>query len=510
MSNETYKTDFLEILHKYNASLLGEYHNSNTRVKIVCSCGHTISRTPDKTLRTVSQTSSLLCTECTREASRQRFLSQGQAKIEKEISSYGGKLLSPYLGANKKITVLGTCGHEFARTIGALRILHKKNGTLLCRKCAYALLGKKNRVKTAATSSMLKEIGVKVDVSLADKKMQDSVEVVGSCGHKFETKLCVLKRRGMRYDKVQCPSCNQRSRSLGESELSEFIKSLGLEVKDNYAPLNLDRKLEIDIFVPSRLVGIEYNGLNWHSERILSGKYDSPRKYHIDKTTFFKENLDVDIIHVMESEWRNKRPIIESIIRAKLGKTERVLYARKCVLEIVEKDEAKTFLQANHRQGWTPSMMDVGLRLDGELVSVLSIGKGRYSKKYDTELLRFASKLNSSVVGGFSRLLKFSSSFMCLGKMVSYADIRFSSFNHEETVYFNQGFKYIGKSPLNYGYVKRGSQDKIQSRISFQKHKLKDILPVFDPNKTEYENMANNNYDRIWDCGNHIFVKDFN
>jgi len=38
--------------------------------------------------------------------------------------------------------------------------------------------------------------------------------------------------------------------------------------------------------------------------------------------------------------------------------------------------------------------------------------------------------------------------------------------------------------------------------MNFQKHKLKTILPTFDPTLTEWENMKNNGYDRIWDCGN--------
>jgi len=30
-------------------------------------------------------------------------------------------------------------------------------------------------------------------------------------------------------------------------------------------------------------------------------------------------------------------------------------------------------------------------------------------------------------------------------------------------------------------------------------------LKTFDENKTEWENMKNNKYDRIWDCGNAVY-----
>jgi len=39
------------------------------------------------------------------------------------------------------------------------------------------------------------------------------------------------------------------------------------------------------------------------------------------------------------------------------------------------------------------------------------------------------------------------------------------------------------------------------------KHNLKDKLQIFDPNLTEWQNMQLNNYDRIWDCGNFVFVR---
>jgi len=34
---------------------------------------------------------------------------------------------------------------------------------------------------------------------------------------------------------------------------------------------------------------------------------------------------------------------------------------------------------------------------------------------------------------------------------------------------------------------------------------LKDKLEKFDENSTEVENMQNNGYTRIWDCGNYVF-----
>jgi hypothetical protein len=38
--------------------------------------------------------------------------------------------------------------------------------------------------------------------------------------------------------------------------------------------------------------------------------------------------------------------------------------------------------------------------------------------------------------------------------------------------------------------------------MSCQKHKLNKLLDIFDSKKTEYENMLENGWKRVWDSGN--------
>ena len=44
------------------------------------------------------------------------------------------------------------------------------------------------------------------------------------------------------------------------------------------------------------------------------------------------------------------------------------------------------------------------------------------------------------------------------------------------------------------------------NRVKFQKHKLANILEIFNSELSEVENMYANGYERIWDCGNLCFV----
>jgi len=48
-----------------------------------------------------------------------------------------------------------------------------------------------------------------------------------------------------------------------------------------------------------------------------------------------------------------------------------------------------------------------GLFKNNELVGVASFSKNRFSNKGDFELIRFANKLHTTIIGGFSKLLKY-------------------------------------------------------------------------------------------------------
>ena len=70
-------------------------------------------------------------------------------------------------------------------------------------------------------------------------------------------------------------------------------------------------------------------------------------------------------------------------------------------------------------------------------------------------------------------------------------------------MYENLGFKLKSISKPNYFYFRNDL--KRYHRVTFQKHKLKNKLNSFDPDKTEVENMTENGWRRIWDCGNLVY-----
>ena len=181
--------------------------------------------------------------------------------------------------------------------------------------------------------------------------------------------------------------------------------------------------------------------------------------------------------------------------------------ARQCTIKEVDSKTSKEFQEDNHIQGKAISSKDIGLYYNNKLVSLMTFSKPRFSKKYEYELVRFCNKLGWHIPGAASKLLKYFENKYHPKSIVSYADRRWTM-NNGNTVYDKLGFKLYNISEPNYWYFKNSSIQ-LESRMKYQKHKLSKLLDVFDKSKTEFENMKNNGYHRIFDCGNLIFEKKY-
>jgi hypothetical protein len=289
-------------------------------------------------------------------------------------------------------------------------------------------------------------------------------------------------------------------------QLANWIQSLS-----NISIINNERKIlsgkELDIFIPSCKLAIEYDGLMFHSfgkseHSIFDNHKLDNKNNHLHKTEECAKQ-GIQLLHIFENEWLNKQDIWKSVIKSKLGLNQR-LFARKCEIKEIEYKTSSEFLESNHLQGSSASSIQLGLFYNNELVSVMTFGKSRYNKKYQYELLRFCSKLDCCIIGGASKLFNYFVKRYQPKSIISYANRRWSDGN----LYRKIGFDEINKTEPNYFYFKP-SEYILQSRIKFQKHKLEEQLESFDNSLTETENMYNNGYRKIYDCGNYVFIKTF-
>jgi hypothetical protein len=285
-----------------------------------------------------------------------------------------------------------------------------------------------------------------------------------------------------------CPSCFS-TRSKSENEIYEYVKSLGFENAEQGNRDILDG-LEIDVYIPEKRTGIEFNGLYWHSE--ANGK---DKHYHLNKTLKAEES-GVKLLQVFEDEWNGHRDVVLSKIRHILGvDSDRVKTgARKCVISEIGKKAAMEFLNMWHVQGFSASTIYYGAFYGDILVAVMSFK--HYSDADEWELTRFATHGGYSIpgIGGkmFSRFVKDSDPDV----VKSFADRRWT-LDKDNNLYTNIGFVLDEICKPDYRYI---DENERKHKFGFRKQILhrKYGVPLEWTEKQMCDSLG---FYRIWDCG---------
>lgn len=199
-----------------------------------------------------------------------------------------------------------------------------------------------------------------------------------------------------------CIKCWRETRtSKGEMELAEWIAANGLPMQC-HAQGVLSPRLELDIYLPSLKIGIEYNGCYWHSDRIEGGKRETYNKHEQSRTA------GIRLITVWDFDWRHRQSIIKHHLLNAMGLSNKPrIHARECEVVDLTAAEASRFYEANHLQGACHGgILHFGLQQAGQTVAAMSFTQGgaRRGKVSDGEweLARYAT--SALVRGGASRL----------------------------------------------------------------------------------------------------------
>lgn len=360
-----------------------------------------------------------------------------------------------------------------------------------CQKCAAESRAEKQTLNTANFIEKAKAVhGNKYDYSKT-VYVRNDVPVTITCPEHGD----FLQKPSYHLDGCGCQKCGMLF-SHYESDLGDFIASIVGE--ENI--IRNDRIIlggnELDVYIPSKKLAFEFDGLYWHSE------IKKPEKrYHLNKTQEC-EKAGVRLIHIFEDEWVHKSDICKSRIKNILGASDKTIYARKCSITEVSADDAKKFFNENHIQGNVHASFVLGLQYNGELVSAMSFGPqrknmGRNNENGAWEMLRFCNKINCNVVGGASKLMTHFLLSKSPNKVISYADKRWSVGG----LYEKLGFEHIHDSEPSYFYV---IGDERKNRFGYRK----DILVSkygCSPNDTEHNFCFNHGWYRIYDCGTKLY-----
>lgn len=276
--------------------------------------------------------------------------------------------------------------------------------------------------------------------------------------------------------------------SSGERELKTFIEKEKIPYQENVQ--GIISPYELDIYIPSRNIAIEYCGLYWHSEKYRDKNYHK-NKYERCNTR------GIRLITIFEDEWKDKRTLVENKIKYILGTyNERRIFARNVKISSVSNGERDEFLNKYHIQGKGIGSITYGLFHDKEMVACATL----IQREDNTfELNRYATSCN--VIGGFSKILKYFEAQYKGSKIITYADLRWSNGN----LYEKTGFILDGYVRPTYEYIL--NHQRVHRSNFMRKHLPKLLGDKFDPTLTEFENTNRANIQRIWNCGLKRYIK---
>ena len=190
--------------------------------------------------------------------------------------------------------------------------------------------------------------------------------------------------------------------SKGENEVKAYVENF-CEVETHDRNI-LDGK-EIDILIPAKNIGIEYNGSYYHANK--GGVRDLDVNYHRDKFLAAKEK-GIHLIQIFDVDWERNQDKIKMYLKSVLTDQKKI-FARKCELKKIDRDMADGFIDKYHIQGRSNTgRIAYGLFYENDLTSVMTFDKLRMSRTAPRhyELHRYCVKDGFTVLGGAERLFK--------------------------------------------------------------------------------------------------------
>ena len=386
-------------------------------------------------------------------------------------------------GSDHKAWWLCNKGHSYQQSIG--------NKTRKNYGCPYCI----NRKIIAGENDVATTHPYILEIWDYDKNKCLPTEVSYGSGKKYWFK-CKKKSHSYQQslcDKIGkgygCPKCTGTPYSKSEKEVFDYVKSLLPDIEIIGNNRNVLKNSELDIYIPEKKVAIEFNGLYWHTENQGKDKW-----YHYNK---WKECIDnnIQLITIWEDDWIYRKEIVKNMLARKLHvSNEQKIAARKTFVDMISKEEASSFCETNHIQGFNLGTYYIGLRdkKDNSLVAV-SIWR---KNKQDIYLDRYCT--SQIVQGGMGKLLKYALEVFKndgFTQLITFADHAVS----DGGLYEQLGFLRDSELKPDYSYY---YNHKRRHKFGFRKKRFRnDPELLYKDNMTEKELADLNEIYRIWDCG---------
>lgn len=378
--------------------------------------------------------------------------------------------------SRKKVSWLGKCGHEFDQILG------DRNAGNGCPTCAGRVLLTGLNDLATVNPDAAKDWHPTLNGKLTpqDVRANEGTPVWWQCPVKaHHTWEALVSSRN--YGTL-CPHCPHKT-SKAEDTVREYIESLGYEVQSSNRKVLKGK--EIDIYIPSLKVGIEFNGVYWHSEG--GGKKDT--QYHFNKWSNCGK-VGVELIQIWEDDWVTNPELVLVSLARRLASKGSQTPAGNLTTRSISQEDAETFLNDNDLGGFKAGTHYHGsVDSHGELQSVLVLDKVGSL----IDIAQYVSNADSN--GDLKELL----AHVTETHGVSSFTVTVDNCNGEGSIYRNTGFSEVKVEPATHKYLVRGKR--ISSAQYTASKFRQDPALEWKDGLTEKELADLNGLNRIWDAG---------
>lgn len=276
-----------------------------------------------------------------------------------------------------------------------------------------------------------------------------------------------------------CPRCSTSGTSKKEIALADYVETLVPIVRNARSVIPPQ---ELDIYIPSKNIAVEFNGLYWHTEDKVG------QEYHYKKWLAC-HTAGVQLITIWEDQWDNNQDVVKRMLESKINGRPGI-GARNTVLKDIPFSDSARFLNYWHIQGKSTGTWHKGLYCDGELVAV-----GVFKKmKDDVYLERYAASM--SISGGLQKMMK----SIGADSYVTFADLSVSN----GRLYEATGWTEDSILKPDYKYLYNGM---LVHKFNFRLKRFRsDPLLQYAEGLSERQLAVLNNIPRVYDCGKVRYV----
>lgn len=299
-----------------------------------------------------------------------------------------------------------------------------------------------------------------------------------------------------------CFNCERKRSSAQQYEVFAFVQSI-VDCQVIQGNRKCIAPKELDIFIPSLNKAIEFNGLYWHS--FIKG--DKNKYRHRDKVMSCQK-ANVELFTLFSDLWMTKPNVVKNylckFINFEHNQSKNI---NDICIKTIDYVDAEEFHQKENIFGSVKSNINYGAFYNERLIAVVSIRESIYNKHVQYELTRFSCQCGYSETSLLNEIMHtFESDHKDhLKSIIWYCKLESPI---ERKLAYAIGFTHIRNLKPDYMYVANGYLQRLNKHY-FSKQHQKECLKVFDPCKSEIDNMETNGYKRVFDCGKEVWIKTY-